>query len=115
MFEHTGGSTGFIKSVFSGSKGAPASDMDLSLITPDFYGSIVVSLKSIFTNKQFMTVGILFTFIFCIAYFTGLKKTNATQQMIWGLVIAMFSLFVGVYAASMMPKSYVEKAMATVV
>jgi len=113
MFENSGGSIGYLKSVFSGSAGQTASDLDLSLVTPDFYGAIVLSLTSLLTNKQIITVAILFVAVFCIAYFTGLKNISSIQQVLWGIIIAIFSIFVGVYAASMMPKSYTEKAMAT--
>ncbi len=100
-FEHIGGYDAFIKSVFSGSPSNP--NLDFSTITPNFYGVIIDSIKSLFSKKQFVTVCILFVGIFCTIYFTVLKNTSSSEQLIWGFIIAFLCIFIGVYAASMMP------------
>ena len=100
-FEHVGGYDAFIKSVFSGSPSNP--NLDFSTITPNFYGVIIDSIKSLFSKKQFVTVCILFVGVFCTIYFTVLKNTSSSEQLIWGFIIAFLCIFIGVYAASMMP------------
>ena len=38
--------------------------------------------------------------LYGIIYLCGLKTADATSQLIWGLVFALLSIFIGVYAAS---------------
>jgi len=100
QFENTGGFLGFLKSAFAGSKDPVKDEKDAASITPDFYGTIVGSFQSLYEGKQIITVAILFTFLYGIIYLCGLKSANATSQLIWGLVFAILSIFIGVYAAS---------------
>ena len=102
-FEKTGGYLGFLKSAFAGSKDPIKDEKDADSITPDFYGTIIGSFKSLYEGKQLITVAILFTFLYGIIYLCGLKKTDPTSQLIWGLVFATLSIFIGVYAASTVP------------
>lgn len=98
-FEKTGGYIGFLKSAFAGSPSSK-DEKDLESVTPDFYGTIIGSFKSLYEGKQLFTVAILFTFLYGIIYLCGLKTANSTSQLIWGLVFAILSIFIGVYAAS---------------
>jgi hypothetical protein len=100
QFENTGGFIGFLKSAFAGSKDPIKDEKDAASISPDFYGTIVGSFKSLYEGKQIITVAILFTFLYGIIYLCGLKSADATSQLIWGLVFAILSIFIGVYAAS---------------
>ena len=99
-FEKTGGIIEFLKSAFSGSKNPIKDERDLASISPDFYGTIVGSFISIFETKQWITVAILFTFLYGIIYLCGLNKTDSTTQLIWGIIFSSISIFIGVYAAS---------------
>lgn len=100
QFEKSGGYIGFLKSAFAGSSGDVKDEKDAASITPDFYGTIIGSFKSLYEGKQIVTVAILFTFLYGIIYLCGLKTADATSQLIWGLVFAILSIFIGVYAAS---------------
>ena len=104
------GFKGFIQKNFGSSA---FTDDDISKMTPDIAGSWLGSLKSIVKEKQLLTVIILFLFIYGIIQISGLRSGSSSEQMVWAIVIFIFSICVGIYAASTVPNAGINTQVAS--